>query len=180
MYETRQNKEKVSRVIQLLKNKEIRLVNYKTDYILQKINSNQINFNSVGNVAKAPTGIGNDRHADARSCIAKVNNNTNFSARGGEVSHKTRVDIQGSSYDNTCYNVQLQANHPYEDLEYPLGTSLQERGTSLAEVHIQKIIINSIQQDVKNRGLRLLRYCLNQSLDNRSSYKIEEIRKIVL
>ena len=169
MYEARQNKEKVSRTIQFVRHKNSSNTQTSTE---EKIISNRIQSKIVGNVAKAPIGMPKRIRKDAVYCVSRINQYTYFSEKGGANATYTRIDIQGSSFGNKCFNIQLQVsgNNPTDELTYPKGTS--DKGTSLAEVHILKKIVISNQQDVINRGLHLLRSCLLKSLNDRCSYKI--------
>jgi len=58
----------------------------------------------------------------------------------------------------------------YTDLTYPQGTPANQRGTSFAEVYVDNRIVASKQEDVLNRGKRLLKRGLMSSRGQRNTY----------
>ena len=94
-------------------------------------------------VAKAPLSMGTQRYNKAKTLIEELDpdkfkstGNTLISGvRGG-----VRLDKQGefTGSDGKKYvNIQLQANNPIgNDLKYPLNTSAQQKGTTVAGVYL--------------------------------------------
>lgn len=145
------------------------------------INSADVTIEATGaNVAKAPSSFGANRFADAGNSIHQVKVEDFPGDAGTFVDGNdsgARVDKQGE-FDGggqTYSNIQVQANRTnggadYTDLVYPPGTNAAQKGTSLAEVHIDNRIVGSGKADVRNRGARLVKQGLMSSRGNRDTY----------
>jgi len=145
------------------------------------INSAKLIISPTGrNVAKTPNNFSTDRFKDAGNSIHQVSVD-DIPGGGGTIvggsESGARIDKQGS-FDRggkTWSNIQVQANRTdggadYVDLQYPEGTAAGQKGTSIAEVHVDNRIVDSEKKDVRNRGTRLLKRGLMNSRGDRTTY----------
>lgn len=151
---------------------------------LKGINSNRLRVVAQGNVAKAPSDFSADRYTDAGNSIHQVKVE-NFPAKAGTIvegnTAGARVDKQGNTGSGEGFaNIQVQANRDgdgnYPDLQYPPGTPREQKGTSIAEVHIDNRIVHCDKQDVRDRGNRLLKQALMNSRGERNTYPRKSYR----
>lgn len=139
------------------------------------VNSNSLTLNLYQNVAKAPSGFSVSRYSDACTSIHKISIDdipvSNGTIVGGS-NKGARVDKQGEfdRDDKRWLNIQVQASDEVDDLTYPHGTSNNQKGTSFAEVHLDKRIKDCDKEDVRNRGTRLLKKGLLLSRGDRNTY----------
>ncbi len=141
------------------------------------LNSAKISAVQTGaTVAKTPNNFGAARFKTRAESVDGIDisdiGGDAGSLSGEDVAGGVRIDQQGDFHEDgkTYYNIQAQANDPTGDLRYPLGTRNEQKGTSIAEVHIDNRLPGSTKEDVRNRTLRLLKSSIYTSMGDRTTY----------